>query len=188
MVTISPKNQASIATIFVAMMVRMTITVVFCTAVSEHKWLTHMHQLMSFLLSQILVVFSLWSKVHSVTRAADPPQAASLTSPNSLSFATVILIWQLFHHECITVLNDTQSVAFHSCFPRSSEVESFWGFWQLSEGYSLNLWPEETLQWHLEVGKFLTELPMWIIYNPRFLKDVQSFFTVTDKFCWSDTT
>lgn len=104
MVTISPKNQASIATIFVAMMVRMTITVVFCTAVSEHKWLTLMHQLMSFLLSQILVVFSLWSKVHSVTRAADPPQAASLTSPNSLSFATVILIWQLFHHECITVL------------------------------------------------------------------------------------
>lgn len=187
MVTISPKNQASIATIFVAMMVRMTITVVFCTAVSEHKWLTLMHQLMSFLLSQILVVFSLWSKVHSVTRAADPPQAASLTSPNSLicychTHLTAFSSW-MYHSTY-----DTQSVAFHSCFPRSSEVELFWGFWQLSEGYSLNLWPEETLQWHLEVGKFITELPMWIIYNPRFLKDVQSFFTVTDKFCWSDTT
>lgn len=164
------------ATIFLAMMARMTIIVVFV--------LIYLNTSDLYLCISSWVFFVLTSSevryIVSHMLLIHPPQQLHWL-PRSLSFLSryCLALWRPASScaSCSTS-DDTQFVALysHSSLPWSPEVESNCGFWQLSKWRSLNLWPEGTLHCHLELLMFIAELPVWIIHRPQFLERCPLFF------------
>lgn len=134
---------------------------------------------------KVFCPYLFWSRVHSVSYAADPlprpskPPHKTLSSftdfPEASPFliATALLFGELFHHARSAVLPMIPSLwhfTLYLSFPWSPEVEPNCGFWQLSQWCSLNLWLEGTLHQHLELLKFIAELPVQIRHMPCFFE------------------